>query len=280
MKIPVKLPSGEKKMLYFDGYTHTLLQFFKKAVHNHNTSVVLLFDGRSGMGKTTLSNQVGIFLDPNFGLHKMFYTPETFLEGLKNAKKGDYICFDEAMILSNRAAISRVNKMIIIAMSMIRSKQIFVGFCINSLFDLDKNIAIFRSEVLFHVYGDTLIDRGRYAAFFKGKDTENKLKKLYLLGKKYYDYSKPHANYVGSFTKEFVVDEKEYEKQKQVGVNTFLSGIETSSSKKYSTMITDTIERLMSKGFSQSEAGWFCGIAQQNVSKRLATRRKTHLTPT
>jgi len=262
-------------MLYFDGYTHTLLSFFKNAVHNHNTSVVLLFDGRSGMGKTTLSNQVGIFLDPNFDLNKMFYTPDTFLEGLNNAKKGDYICFDEAMILSNRAAISKVNKMIVIAMSMIRSKQIFVGFCINSLFDLDKNIAIFRSEVLFHVYGDTLIDRGRYATFFKGKDTENKLKKLYLLGKKYYDYGKPFANYVGSFTKEFVVDEKEYERQKQEGVNIFLKGIETKSSKRKDERITIAMFRLSKEGYSHEKIGWFFDCSRQTVSHRLVILEKS-----
>lgn len=216
--------TGQEGTFGLDGYLYELIEFFKDAIDNHKTSVVLVFDGKSGFGKTTLNNQVAITLDPNYSLKNLYYTPETFLEGLRNAKPGDYICFDEAMLLSNRSALSSVNKMIIIAMSMIRSKRIYVSFCVNSIFDLDKNIAIYRADLLLHLYGDNLIDRGKYAAFFKAKDGNDRLKDLYLKGKKFYDYSQPKANFVARFPKEFVLDENEYEKQKQAGVNNYLSG--------------------------------------------------------
>jgi len=128
------------------------------------------------------------------------------------------------MLISSRSALSAINKMIVQAMSMIRSKRIYIIFCVNSIFDLDKNLAISRADLLLHVYGKSLIDRGRFSAFFKGTDGIDRIKQLYLNGKKFYNYGTPRCNYRCRFSKEFVVDEKEYEKRKQSGVNAFLSG--------------------------------------------------------
>ena len=223
-KIARKFPDGRVRGLTLNHKLLDLLKGFKNAVENHSTSVVLVIDGRSGLGKSTLSNQVGLYLDKNFGIDNIYYEPEEFLEGLAHAKPLSYICFDEAMLLSSRSAMSQINKMVVLAMSMIRSKQLYVCFCVNSIFDLDKNLAISRADVLLHVYGQTLIDRGNFCAFFKGRDGWDRLKDLYLNGKRYYNYNKPKSNFLGSFTKEFVVDEKIYEERKQVGVNKFLLG--------------------------------------------------------
>jgi len=238
VKILRDLPRGISDYIYYDGRLYELLKGFKKAVGKRNTSAVFVVDGKSGMGKTTLSNQISLYLDPKFGLHKLHYEPNTFLKGgngkigLNNAKAGDCIVFDEAMIISNRSAMSEINRMIITAMSMIRSKRIYVIFCVNSIFDLDRNLSIYRADILLHCYGQSLVDRGRFAAFFKGKDSWDRLKDLYLLGKKYYSYAKPRANFIGKFTKEFVVNEKDYEIQKQEGIGNFLTKIKPSLTKK------------------------------------------------
>ena len=215
---------GNEIKFFQDGYLVRTLAVFKNAIEKHNTSTVIMIDGRSGMGKTTLANQIGITLDENYGLHKIFYNPQDFLDGLQKSKKGDCFLFDEAMLISSRSALSAINKMIVQAMSMIRSKKIYIIFCVNSFFDLDRNLAISQADLLLHVYGQSLIDRGRFSAFFKGTDGQDRIKLLYLLGKKLYSYGKPKANYIGKFSKCFVVDEKEYETQKQKGVNAFLSG--------------------------------------------------------
>jgi len=253
--------------LYQDGRLNELLAGLRNAVQNHNTSAVMIWDGRSGMGKTTLAIQNAIALDENFGLHKIHFTPRTFLEGdengkvgLANAKKGDFILFDEAMLISNRSAMSSINKMIIQAMSMIRSKTIYVGFCVNSIFDLDKNLVLHRADCLFHLYGQTLTDRGRFASFFRGRDGIDRLKQLYLYGKKFYDYSKPRSNFVGRFTKEFVVDEKLYEKEKQIGVNAFLKGFEKKTFDR-----NLFIHKLKEKGLTNQEIGEIVGLDRSQV---------------
>jgi len=219
-----KRPETNEVFTFFqDGYLNKILMFYKKAIEKYKTSVVIVIDGRSGMGKTTLGNQIGITFDENYGLKNIYYNPDDFLKGLSVAKPGECLMFDEAMIISNRSSLSAINRMVVQAMSMIRSKRLYIIFCVNSIFDLDRNLAMSRADLLLHLYGNSLIDRGKYGAFFKATDNREKIKELFLLGKKLYDYSRPKANFVSHFPKEFVVEEKEYEIQKQKGVNNFLT---------------------------------------------------------
>ncbi len=228
--VMVKTKSGREFRM--DGYLKNLLDGFKYAVTEKNTSVVFIIDAHSGMGKSTIGVQCGSYLDPNFSLAKVYYDPEDFLKGLSNAKKEDFFMYDEAMPISSRSSLSKVNRMMTQAMSMIRSKNIYVVFCINSIFDLDKNLALHRANALIHLYGDNFIDRGKFATFFKAKDdTIDRLKMLYLHGKKFYSYSKPRANFYGNFPPDFLLDQKEYDKKKDKAVNDFLSQIAPASKK-------------------------------------------------
>lgn len=224
VKIDIKERVRVKRLPYtLPAKLTNILDFYKFAVWNKKTSVVLVIDGRSGMGKTTLAGQVGLYCDKDFGIKNFHFTPESFLKGLENAKKGEVVLFDEAMLISSRNALSEINKMIVIAMSMIRSKNLFVIFCVNSVFDLDRNLALSRADILLSVYGAHLVDRGKFMAFFKGEDGKDRLKELYLRGKKLYSYAYPKSNFNTTFPKPFVVDEDEYEKRKQKGVKDFLS---------------------------------------------------------
>lgn len=212
-KLPYSLPEKLKELL--DG--------FKWAIHFKQQSAVIIVDGRSGMGKTTLSLQCGLYMSPEFNIENIYFTPEAFLQGLSKAKKGEVLIFDEAMLLSSRAALSAINRMVVIAMSMIRSKNLFVIFNVNSIFDLDRNLALSRADLLLHCYGESLTDKGKFLAFFKGADGQDRIKHLYLNGKKFYSYSTPKSNFNANFSAYFAVDPVEYENRKQVGVDKFLT---------------------------------------------------------
>ncbi len=226
-----------KKLRSFSQNTrlNALLIGAKNAVLRKNTSFVIIVDGNSGLGKSTIANQIAITWDKNYSLKKLHYNPTTFLEGgdgkigLENCKKGDCLVFDEAMLLSARGALTAMNRVMIQALSMIRSKQIFIIFCVNSIFDLDKNIAMSQARLLLHLYGKNFIDRGNFGAFFMAQGQENRMKQLYLFGKKYYSYTKPRANFIGRFTKEFIVDQQAYDEQKNKGVSEFLKQSEQHS---------------------------------------------------
>ena len=224
-RLNYKLPSKLREIL--DG--------FKWAIHNKKQSAVVIVDGRSGMGKTTISFQMAKYMSESFNLDYVHFTPEAFLEALTKTNKGDTIVFDEAMLLSSRSALSAINKMIVVAMSMIRSKNLFIIFNVNSIFDLDKNLALSRADLLLNCYGDSLTDKGKFVAFFKGADGRDRIKELYINGKKFYSYTNPKGNFFTTFSSEFVVDEDEYEEKKQIGVNTFLKGSKTALSEKNKT---------------------------------------------
>jgi len=249
MKLSFKLPTKLKELL--DG--------FKWAMSKKKQSSVIIVDGRSGMGKTTLSFQIGKYMSESFSLDYVHFTPEAFVDALTRTKKGDTIIFDEAMLLSSRSALSAINRMIVIAMSMIRSKNLCIIFNVNSIFDLDRNLALSRADLLLHCYGDSLTDKGKFLAFFKGGDGRDRIKELYIYGKKYYSYSSPKSNFNTTFTEHFVVSEEEYEKRKQIGVNKFLKGSKEEAGRKYITQ-RDIVIYVLVRDF---------GLTIQDIAKRL-----------
>jgi hypothetical protein len=228
MLILYKDAFGEKKSFYMSKHLVKNLDGFVDGVMKKNTSAVFIIDGKSGLGKTTLSTQVGCYINnrvkefyakkgkendsPNFTLDNVHWTPGSFLDFLKDEnkhlKKGDIVIMDESMIISSRSAMSEVNRMVIIMMSMIRSKNLFVIFNVNSIFDLDRNLPLHRADMLINLYPKDrkFASRGSYQVI---PAIGGKLKYLYIAGKKYYDYSKARSAFRDTFTAFFPFDEKE-----------------------------------------------------------------------
>ena len=215
-------PDENGKAFYISALLKKNLDIWVDVVHHKNQTAVMIIDGRSGLGKTTLSFQLGKYFNPNFSLKDVAFTPEQFIEILRKAKKGDVCIFDEAMLLSSRSSMSVLNKAVILMMSQIRSKNIFVIFNVNSIFDLDKNLPLHRADLLLHVYSEAgkLGTRGRYAVF---PSAGGKMKLLYILGKKFYSYARPKSVFQDRFSSYFPLDEKEYEKKKQIAINNFFT---------------------------------------------------------
>jgi len=194
-------------------------EFITNQVMKKNNDWCFCVDGRVGVGKTTLTFQLAKYLDPNFSLDKVAFTPEQFLEALQKAKKGDSIVFDEAYVVSSRFAMSEFNKKVVSVMSQVRSKNLYIFFVLPSLFDLDRTLALFRVDNLFHVYKHESGQKGFYGVFF-----QEKVKELYLNGKKFYSYLKPKANYTAKFSDCFVLSINGYEKKKQEALNKMIIG--------------------------------------------------------
>lgn len=284
----VTIPQEEQERIEALPYTipkklRELLDGFKWAIHNKKQSTVLITDGRSGMGKTTISFQIAKYMTPDFSLDNVHFTPESFTEALTRTKVGDTIIFDEAMLLSSRAALSSINKMIIIAMSMIRSKRLCIIFNVNSIFDLDRNLALSRADLLLNCYGDSLTDKGRFLAFFKGSDGIDRIKQLYIYGKKYYSYSHPRSNFNCKFPSHFVLDEDEYEKRKQIGVNNFLKGTKKEVGKKERLSRNKLIKYIYENkdilGMTQEKIGLIADVTTVTVQTALKSFENEGKTP-
>lgn len=192
-----------------------LLLKAKKNVLEKNLSFFMVIDGESGCGKSTSMIQFAKFLDPTFNINKICWTIPQLKGALLNAKKGDAICMDESMILNSRSALSKPNKELMVLMSQIRSKNIFILMAINSIFNLDSNLSLFRLDVLLHLYKKGAKSDGQRIFKIYGK---KKMKKLFIDGRKYYSYKTAHHFLAKPGKFQFLIDEDEYERRKQSSI--------------------------------------------------------------
>ena len=202
----------DKHTYAMDGYLHSNLSLAKKMV-KQDWDCVGIFDGLEGSGKSVLALQCAKFCDPNFDLKNIAFTGEEFEQKIRAAKSYEAIVYDEAYSgLSARQALSKINVSLVGMLAEIRQKRLFVFIVLPCFFELDKYPAIWRSRFLISVYTDENMQRGRF-----GYWNSKKKKKLYLLGKKDYEY-KISPNFIGRFPNYYTVNEKGYRKLKLVSL--------------------------------------------------------------
>jgi len=172
--------------------------------------MVGICDGRVGVGKSSLAQQIAAYIDPYFNIQQITFDAETFSKAVLNAKKKSAIVFDEALSgLNIRRTMSGINIMLTSLLTEIRQKNLFILLCLPSIFDLDKSMAIHRSSFLIHVYNKGF-KKGYY--MFYGRRTKSKLFASEWARKTYSYNVRP--NFYGYFGKGYIVDEEAYRKLK------------------------------------------------------------------
>ena len=200
------IPVGKYKF-YMDGYLQSNLTKVKALVKN-DWDFIFVVDGMEGGGKSTITIQLALYLNPNFTVENIAFTSEEFEEKILKANKFDVIVYDEAITgLYSREAMKYINTTLTKLLAQIRQKNLFVFILIPSFFDLDKYVSMWRGRGLFHIYTDDY-KRG-YFTFFN----YDKKKTLYTLGKKYYNYNMVKPSFKGRFVS-FNPFDKEYRKLK------------------------------------------------------------------
>lgn len=194
---------------YLDGYLKSNLDIAKDAV-KEDWDMVFLIDGMEGSGKSVLGIQICKYLDENFDVDNIAFTPNDFIEKVKAAKQYSAVLYDEAYAgLSSRATLSATNKVLVSMLSEIRQKNLFVVIIQPCFFELDRYVSLWRGRALLHVYTKEKLKRGQYAFF-----NYEKKKLLWILGKRHFTYNKPTSDFVGTFINQYPIDEKEYRKRK------------------------------------------------------------------
>lgn len=204
-----ELPKGSEKGIYIDGYMKQNLDRAREVIQK-DLDMIFLYDGYEGSGKSVKAMNDAYYCDPTLILDRITFTPKEFRTEILNAQQYEGIVYDEAYTgLSSRATMSLINRTLVSMLAEIRQKNLFVFIVMPTFFDLDKYVALWRSRALIHVYMENF-NRG----YFKFYNMERK-KKLYVLGKKFYNYDKPKPNFRGRFTNFYPINEKEYRKKKR-----------------------------------------------------------------
>jgi len=188
------------------------------ALNKKDHDFLVCVDGAEGSGKTTIAFQCAYYLSQlaghEFTLDNVCFDAEGFEKRVRSAKRYEAIVLDEAYLALNaRQAMSRINKSLNAMLTEIRERNLFIFIVLPSFFDLDRYVAIWRSQCLIHVTYDNArgtMDRGVFA-FFSVK----KKKSLYIKGKKFYNYYGVPPNFIGRFTKYLPIDEQEYRTKKR-----------------------------------------------------------------
>lgn len=250
---------------YMDGYLRGNLTEIKKVIKK-DWDMVFIVDGREGSGKSVIAQQCAKFVDESFNINRIAFNPEEFMKCINDANKYEAVIYDEAMGgLSSRSAISDVNKALVSMLSEIRQKNLYVFIVLPCFFELDKYAAIWRSCGLIHVYTGENFERGRFTFY----NYERK-KDLYVLGKKFYKYSRPPPNFRGSFTSGYAVDEVEYRKKKAEALNSYTNK-PTSREEAWKEKCKRAVEHLYlyTKEFSQHKIAEITGIGHPTITEWL-----------
>jgi hypothetical protein len=198
-----------EKEIYVDPYLKDNFELLKKAV-KRDWDAVIVVDGIEGSGKSVIAQQIAKYCDPTFCIERIVFTPDDFKNAVISAQKYQAVIFDEARSgLNVRRAMSSVNNALTDMLAEIRQKNLFIFMVMPTFFDMDKNVACWRARALVHVYVTGNFKRGYYKFF-----NSIAMRKLYMRGKKYYDYSVATPSFKGTFPKPYVVDEEKYRQMK------------------------------------------------------------------
>lgn len=184
---------------------------------SRNFDVVGVVDGMEGSGKSELSKQLCMYIDPTFSAEDVVYTPEQFKEWLENAPVGKACLWDEFVLAGlSTDAMSKMQKEIMQNFTMIRKKRLFIVLVIPYFFMLRKYFAISRPRFLIHVY-----TKGYERGYFKFYNYTQK-KFIYNSGHKTWVYpAKIKPAFEGKFKNwtEGYIDEEIIQQRKDEAIN-------------------------------------------------------------
>ncbi|MFO7881171.1 MAG: hypothetical protein R6U52_01370 [Kosmotogaceae bacterium] len=171
-------------------------------------------------GKSTFAMTIAHFCDPTFFfgnvLDRVAFTFEQFMKAVDEAKPGQAIVLDEAILLfMAQDASTYLQKILQKKMTLIRKKRLFIFLVIPSFFLLRIYLAVLRSRFLIHTYTPDGVRRGYFK--FYSYDTK---RKLFFAGKKFMDMSVTRYDFHSRFvdTDGFFFDKKAYEKKKDEAI--------------------------------------------------------------
>lgn len=208
----------------FDTTLGSNLEYLRSAVMRQDFDAAVLVDGNEGSGKSVLGMQIAKFLDIDRELDletQVCFTPQQFQKAVMTLRKGKAIVWDEARSgLNRRRSTQGVNLEITDMLSRCRARNLFMIIIMPSFYDMDMNVAIWRSRALVHVWYEWDKNNKEYPlvrGFFRFYNEGGK-KDLYtnkLLRLRYEYPHLPNESFDSRFVEHYVVNEGLYRQRKR-----------------------------------------------------------------
>ena len=266
----IALNHKEDGCYLMDNYLYDNMAVLKEAIRDDFDWVVLIV-GDPGVGKSVMAQQIAYYLDPTFNIDRITFDNVQYKKTALKLKPYSAIIYDEAKEgLDSKQALSLISKELTDFFAECRQLNLFHIIVLPNFFELNKSLAMSRSICLLRIrlYIDKQAKkfrRGRW--YFYDKERKNK---LYLMGKKYEDYSVVQPNVYGSYANTYLVDEAQYRANKLAALRSGKGGL-LRPSKRAERWIRQRdilIRRLSSCAcqYTQKEIAEWIGIDQSEIS--------------
>lgn len=155
-----------------------------KKIIKENSDRVYVVVGKERTGKSFFTFQQAKFIDPTFNIDRICFTPEQFLNQIRNAPEGAAVVFDEAFRgFSSKSSLSKVNKVLVQAMMEVGRRNLIIFIVLPSFALLEWYIATHRSNALFQVY--RINEKGKTYRGWRCYSNKKKIKMYYGSKKNY-----------------------------------------------------------------------------------------------
>jgi hypothetical protein len=227
---------------------------------------VIIVTGYSGAGKSVLvSHTIAPYLNSDFKEAHVYFNSYQMIEDAPLLPNNSTLVLDESYKEANTRAGSSVAFLRLMNfLNTIRVKGHTIVLILPDYFQLNSQLALFRSNFLIHVYIDKKThQRGRLLLFDRDKK-----KNLYIKGKKFLDYHAGSANFRARFyLNKGIFDDESYLKRKM----NFLQELNNDIGKKTPKNERDDLicKLYMEKNISQVEIATMCNIDPGRVSQIL-----------
>lgn len=242
---------NEQDSMLFDaplvGRCYTIYMDMIKRDRDHFALIV----GSEGSGKTTLAIQMCFWIDPNFCVDNICFTPEDYVRRLRVVKPGSCLLIDEGgAIAFTRESMTQNNITMTKIYMLQRQKNVSVVVCCPSFWDIDTYLRRHRVNTLLRI-----TKQGEYFGYLP-----KAIKIINDVGYRKKDLSKirvPNGSFwTGKFRREFpkTINREDYLKKKGNHLDTFLSDIEKDfnktkliSTRKYGELTGSTADSVWDK---------------------------------
>lgn len=159
-------------------------EHLSEKVIEENSDRVYVVTGKERSGKTFWVCQEAKFIDPTFNIDRICFTPEQFLEQIRNATAGSVVVFDEAFRgFSTRATLTKINRLLVQSMMEVGRRNLIIFIVLPVFSLLDYYVAINRSYALFVIY-KTKPTKGKKSYYGWRGYSEKKKSMIYYKSKK------------------------------------------------------------------------------------------------